>query len=109
MHRREPLHRPGNWASTRWAAADDAEKLIRFDTAFHHTVIATTGNEPLTSLLDGPSSRTLRARVWRGLTHASSCSGRTRMRRRSRNSSVPTGPIQRNSCCTVVAVRVVHR
>ncbi|MEE6261912.1 FadR/GntR family transcriptional regulator [Plantactinospora sonchi] len=49
------------------AAADDAEKLIRFDTAFHHTVIATTGNETLTSLLDGLSSRTLRARVWRGL------------------------------------------
>jgi GntR family transcriptional regulator, transcriptional repressor for pyruvate dehydrogenase complex len=49
------------------AAADDAEKLIQFDTAFHHTVIATTGNETLTSLLSGLSSRTLRARVWRGL------------------------------------------
>ncbi|GIJ80717.1 GntR family transcriptional regulator, transcriptional repressor for pyruvate dehydrogenase complex [Micromonospora phaseoli] len=49
------------------AAADDAEKLIQFDTAFHHTVIATTGNETLTSLLDGLSSRTVRARVWRGL------------------------------------------
>lgn len=49
------------------AAADDAEKLIQFDTAFHHTVVATTGNETLTSLLDGLSGRTLRARVWRGL------------------------------------------
>ncbi|MDI5937595.1 FadR/GntR family transcriptional regulator [Micromonospora sp. DH15] len=44
------------------AAADDAEKLIRFDTAFHHTVVAATGNETLTSLLDGLSSRTVRAR-----------------------------------------------
>ncbi|RIV39150.1 FadR/GntR family transcriptional regulator [Micromonospora radicis] len=49
------------------AAADDAEKLIQFDAAFHHRVIATTGNETLTSLLDGLSSQTLRARVWRGL------------------------------------------
>lgn len=48
-------------------AADDAEKLIQYDTAFHRTVIAATGNETLTSLLDGLSSRTLRARVWRGL------------------------------------------
>ncbi|MEU4773643.1 FCD domain-containing protein [Micromonospora sp. NPDC023644] len=48
------------------SAADDAEKLIQFDTAFHHTVIASTGNETLTSLLDGLSGRTVRARVWRG-------------------------------------------
>ena len=49
------------------AARDDAELLIRYDTAFHRTVIAATGNETLTSLLEGLSSRTLRARVWRGL------------------------------------------
>jgi GntR family transcriptional repressor for pyruvate dehydrogenase complex len=49
------------------AAAGDHEKLIRFDTAFHRTVIAATGNETLTSLMDGLSSRTVRARVWRGL------------------------------------------
>jgi len=49
------------------SAADDHEKLIRFDTAFHHKVVAATGNETLTSLLDGLSSRTVRARVWRGL------------------------------------------
>ena len=54
------------------AAADDAEKLIQFDTAFHRTVVAATGNETLTSLLDGLSSRTLRARVWRGLIEANS-------------------------------------
>src|SRR3954453_2072723 len=54
------------------AAADDQEKLIQFDTAFHHTVIAATGNETLTSLLDGLSSRTVRARVWRGLLEGNS-------------------------------------
>ncbi|MEV8443759.1 FadR/GntR family transcriptional regulator [Actinosynnema sp. NPDC051121] len=49
------------------AARDDAELLIQYDTAFHRTVIAATGNETLTSLLEGLSSRTVRARVWRGL------------------------------------------
>lgn len=49
------------------AAAGDHEKLIQFDTAFHRTVVAATGNETLTSLMDGLSSRTVRARVWRGL------------------------------------------
>jgi GntR family transcriptional regulator, transcriptional repressor for pyruvate dehydrogenase complex len=49
------------------AAADDAEKLIGYDAVFHRTVAATTGNESLTSLLDGLSSRTIRARLWRGM------------------------------------------
>ncbi|WP_433605254.1 FadR/GntR family transcriptional regulator [Dactylosporangium sp. CA-139114] len=54
------------------AAAEDHEKLIHFDTAFHRTVIAATGNETLTTLMDGLSSRTLRARVWRGLIEGNS-------------------------------------
>jgi GntR family transcriptional repressor for pyruvate dehydrogenase complex len=53
-------------------AADDAELLIRYDTEFHRTVIAATGNETLTSLLEGLSSRTVRARVWRGLIEGAS-------------------------------------
>jgi GntR family transcriptional regulator, transcriptional repressor for pyruvate dehydrogenase complex len=48
-------------------AAADAEKLMRADVEFHRVVIASTGNETLTSLLDGLSGRTVRARVWRGL------------------------------------------
>lgn len=50
------------------AAADDVELLNFHDAAFHRAVIAAAGNEALTTLLDGISSRTLRARVWRGLT-----------------------------------------
>lgn len=53
-------------------AADDAERLIEYDAAFHRTVIAATGNETLTSLLDGLSGQTLRARVWRGLIEGNS-------------------------------------
>ena len=48
-------------------ARDDAEELMAADVAFHRTVIASTGNETLSSLLDGLSSRTVRARVWRGV------------------------------------------
>lgn len=47
--------------------AEDAEKLMHCDIAFHRTVILATGNETLTSLLDGLSGRTVRARIWRGL------------------------------------------
>lgn len=52
------------------AAKDDAELLIRYDTAFHRTVVTATGNETLASLLEGLSTRTVRARVWRGLIEA---------------------------------------
>ena len=49
------------------AAKDDVELLNRHDAAFHRTVTAATGNQTLTSLLEGISSRTVRARVWRGM------------------------------------------
>jgi GntR family transcriptional repressor for pyruvate dehydrogenase complex len=48
-------------------AATDPELLMQADVAFHRAVIASTGNETLTSLLDGLSGRTIRARIWRGL------------------------------------------
>jgi GntR family transcriptional regulator, transcriptional repressor for pyruvate dehydrogenase complex len=49
------------------AARDDVELLNEHDAAFHRTVIAATGNRTLATLLEGISSRTVRARVWRGL------------------------------------------
>jgi GntR family transcriptional regulator, transcriptional repressor for pyruvate dehydrogenase complex len=48
-------------------SAGDPEKLMEADVEFHQLVTASTGNETLTSLLDGLSSRTARARVWRGI------------------------------------------
>ncbi|WP_433062972.1 FadR/GntR family transcriptional regulator [Dactylosporangium sp. CS-033363] len=62
----------GNILEDMRAAQDDAERLIGYDAAFHRTVIAATGNETLTSLLDGLSGQTLRARVWRGLIEGNS-------------------------------------
>lgn len=48
-------------------ARDDVERLNAHDAAFHRAVVAATGNEPLVTLLEAVSSRTLRARIWRGL------------------------------------------
>jgi GntR family transcriptional repressor for pyruvate dehydrogenase complex len=58
------------------AAADDVELLNQHDAAFHRAVVAATGNETLLTVLEGISSRTLRARVWRGLVDADAA-GRT--------------------------------
>ncbi|MEH1129037.1 FadR/GntR family transcriptional regulator [Micromonospora sp. CPCC 206061] len=52
------------------AAADDVELLNQHDAAFHRAVVAATGNETLLTVLEGISSRTVRARVWRGLVDA---------------------------------------
>ncbi len=49
------------------AAADDVELLNKHDAAFHQAVISATGNQTLATMLEGIASRTVRARVWRGL------------------------------------------
>jgi GntR family transcriptional repressor for pyruvate dehydrogenase complex len=56
------------------AAVDDPELLIHHDAAFHHAVIAATGNQTLTILLAGIAGQTVRARVWRGLVEDNSAS-----------------------------------
>ncbi|WP_349262118.1 FadR/GntR family transcriptional regulator [Actinocrinis sp.] len=48
-------------------ACDDVELLNKHDAAFHRAVVEATGNKTLASLLEGISSRTVRARVWRGM------------------------------------------
>lgn len=52
--------------------ADDAEQMVQYDMEFHRVIIDAVGNESLTSVLDGLSGRTARARVWRGLIEADS-------------------------------------
>ena len=49
------------------ASRDDVELLNQHDAAFHRAVVAATGNATLTTLLEGISAPTVRARVWRGL------------------------------------------
>lgn len=49
-------------------ACDTVEQLVANDVAFHRTIATAAGNPLLTSLLEGLSGPTLRARVWRGVT-----------------------------------------
>ncbi|MGH3088634.1 MAG: FadR/GntR family transcriptional regulator [Rubrobacteraceae bacterium] len=49
-------------------AARDIEELIEADDEFHAIVADSAGNATLSSLLRSLSGRTLRARLWRGLT-----------------------------------------
>lgn len=44
------------------------DDLVAHDLVFHRSLCALSGNSYMTSLLDALSGRTLRARVWRGLT-----------------------------------------
>jgi GntR family transcriptional repressor for pyruvate dehydrogenase complex len=48
-------------------AGDDQEQLVHWDQMFHTAVYDATGNRTLASILDGLSSQTVRARIWRGV------------------------------------------
>jgi GntR family transcriptional regulator, transcriptional repressor for pyruvate dehydrogenase complex len=52
------------------AAGTDAERQVAADAAFHLDVFAATRNQTLLSVLDGLSSLTLRARIWRAVVEA---------------------------------------
>ena len=52
------------------SASEDTELLNKHGVAFHRAVIAATGNEAMTTLIDGISHSTLRVRVWRGMVEA---------------------------------------
>ncbi|MEU0744186.1 FCD domain-containing protein [Streptomyces sp. NPDC006134] len=44
----------------------DPEEALTHDLAFHREIAAAAGNETMAAMLEGLSSRTVRARVWRG-------------------------------------------
>lgn len=57
------------------AAVDEStsvEDLVVHDLHFHRLICEAAGNVYLSSLLDGMSSSTIRARIWRGITQAHS-------------------------------------
>jgi GntR family transcriptional regulator, transcriptional repressor for pyruvate dehydrogenase complex len=45
----------------------DEEQLVHYDAEFHARVASASGNQTLASILNGLSSLTVRARVWRGM------------------------------------------
>jgi GntR family transcriptional repressor for pyruvate dehydrogenase complex len=55
------------------AAPTEADR-ITFDAAFHERIAAASGNATLASMLGAVSSRTIRARAWRGLVEESAAS-----------------------------------
>jgi GntR family transcriptional repressor for pyruvate dehydrogenase complex len=55
-------------------AGHDVERQVAADAAFHLEVFAATGNQTLLSVLDGLASRTLRARIWRGVVEGGAIS-----------------------------------
>jgi GntR family transcriptional repressor for pyruvate dehydrogenase complex len=50
------------------------ERLVEHDLAFHKLIADATGNGYLAGLIEGLSSRTVRARAWRGLTQENAVS-----------------------------------
>ena len=48
--------------------ATSVEGLVAHDLEFHGAIVAAAGNSYLESLVDSLSSKTVRARIWRGLT-----------------------------------------
>jgi GntR family transcriptional repressor for pyruvate dehydrogenase complex len=52
------------------AAGTDAERQVAADAAFHLEIYSATKNQTLLSILDGLSSLTLRARIWRAVVEA---------------------------------------
>lgn len=51
-------------------ATEDPEEILAHDLAFHRTIAAAAGNGTMAAVLEGLSSRTFRARVWRGYQEA---------------------------------------
>jgi GntR family transcriptional repressor for pyruvate dehydrogenase complex len=47
-------------------ATDDPEEILAHDLAFHREIGVAAGNDTMAAILEGLSSRTFRARVWRG-------------------------------------------
>lgn len=52
----------------RMESASDVDELLKADDEFHGTIMSACGNVFLASLLEVLSSRTMRARTWRGMT-----------------------------------------
>ncbi|MGW0188779.1 FadR/GntR family transcriptional regulator [Streptomyces sp. NPDC003362] len=47
-------------------ATDDPDRILAHDLAFHRAIAEAAGNETMAAILEGLSSRTFRARIWRG-------------------------------------------
>lgn len=46
--------------------SDDPDVILAHDLAFHRAIVAASGNTSMAAILEGLSSKTFRARIWRG-------------------------------------------
>ncbi|PPG26784.1 GntR family transcriptional regulator [Pseudoclavibacter sp. RFBG4] len=86
----------------------EVEGLIEHDLKFHRHIVESTGNKYLTSLIDSLSSRTVRARVWRGITQAGAVA-RTIDEHRAILDALRSGDAELTAALTLAHVSGVER
>jgi GntR family transcriptional repressor for pyruvate dehydrogenase complex len=83
------------------------ENLVQHDLEFHKIVVDAADNAYLSSLIDGLSSHTIRARVWRGLTQENVVE-RTLDEHRSITDALAAGDVQLAQALTTVHISGVE-
>ncbi len=83
------------------------EELVTHDVEFHGAISDLTGNAYLCSILNSVSGRTLRARVWRGLTEEGSV-GRTLAEHRAIVTAMADGNAELVHACLTVHISGVE-
>lgn len=73
-------------------ATDDTEEILAHDLAFHRAINYAAGNDTMAAVLDGLSSRTFRARVWRGYQEEGAIERTRREHRRIHRALVARDP-----------------
>ncbi|MFE6285216.1 FadR/GntR family transcriptional regulator [Streptomyces sp. NPDC057877] len=89
-------------------AAPSVEELVACDLEFHRAIGRASGNSVLSSLLDGLSGPTTRARVWRGLTQEDAV-GRTLREHRAIVGALRDGDAEAARAWAVVHVASVEQ
>ncbi|HWU47579.1 MAG TPA: FadR/GntR family transcriptional regulator [Humibacter sp.] len=84
------------------------EDLVAHDLEFHRAIVDAAGNAYLSSLIDGLSSHTIRARVWRGLTQENSVA-RTLAEHRSIVDALARGDAELAQALTTVHISGVEQ
>jgi GntR family transcriptional repressor for pyruvate dehydrogenase complex len=84
------------------------EDLVAHDLEFHRAIVDAAGNAYLSSLIDGLSSQTIRARVWRGLTQENSVA-RTLAEHRSIVDALARGDAELAQALTTVHISGVEQ
>jgi GntR family transcriptional regulator, transcriptional repressor for pyruvate dehydrogenase complex len=89
-------------------ASTSIEDLVAHDLKFHGYISDLSGNSYLSSLLESLSSRTLRARIWRGLTEEHAVE-RTLAEHRAIVDAMVTGDPELVRSCVTVHISGVER